>query len=531
MSQVDSERKTGQSTPGVVRKFVALVLLQLLVSCAALPPRPIQPPSFAIAMDGETRLQRVAIASTSGLKESGFQLLPVATASYEARLALAARAERSLDVQYFEWQGDASGRYLLNALRLAAERGVRVRVLVDDLHSDDAEKLMEGFAAFDNVQVRLFNPFVRGRGSLFIKLVTSLDELIRVNHRMHNKMFVADNALAVFGGRNIADEYFMRSEERNFVDLDMLAAGPVVQALSASFDAYWNSEYVYPIDAIVPRSAGTPEQRRNALIAELAATDPPPPDRTVPLRYQPYVKVPADLDSGRLRLVDAHAELRADPIDKAAGTRLSDRVGTVRAFVGEFTRAATQEVVAISPYFVPGKLGMETIEMLSRRGVRMQVLTNSLAATDEPAVYSGYSRYVVPMLRLGVEIHELSPTLVRQRGRLGRFGESQGMLHAKIIVVDRARVFLGSLNIDGRSERYNTELGVLIDSPEIAADLLNMLDFAGSSYRLRLAADGERVQWVSGTAEQPQVHDRDPEAGVWRSMKAILGRLMPEDWL
>jgi putative cardiolipin synthase len=348
---------------------------------------------------------------------------------------------------------------------------------------------------------------------------------------MHNKMFVADNALAIFGGRNIGDEYFMRSTSRNFIDLDVLAAGPVVQALSASFDAYWNSGHVYPIDTIVRPTAGR-EERRAEFATALATSAPPPPDRTVPRRYESYVTVPADLDAGRLRLVSAPAELRADPVEKASGTNLSDRAGTVRAFVGEFTRAAQTEVVAISPYFVPGKLGMETIEMLGKRGVRMRVLTNSLAATDESVVYGGYRRYVVPMLRAGVEIHELSPSLARRSARLGRFGESLGMLHAKILVVDRARVFISSLNIDGRSERYNTELGVLIDSAELAEDLLEMLDFEGSSYRLRLDASGEKVEWVSGSGAQQQVLQTEPEASAWDRFKArALGLLLPENWL
>jgi putative cardiolipin synthase len=508
----------------------ALLALPLLVSCAALPHHA-EPRSFAIAAGSETPLQRVAITSTQGFAESGFQLLPVATASLEARLALVARAEKSLDLQYFEWAEDATGRYLIRALRLAAERGVRVRVLVDDLHDDGADKLLSGLAACGNVQVRLFNPFVRFRDSLAFKLASSLDDLDRVNHRMHNKMFVADNALAVFGGRNIADEYFMRSAERNFVDLDMLAAGPIVQELSASFDVYWNSNFVYSIDAVVQPAAGSPEQRCEALTATVAATGPPPVDRTVPPRFARYSQVPTDLEEGRLRMVAAHAELRVDPVDKASGTRLNDRHGTVRAFVGEFTRAAQSEVVAVSPYFVPGELGMETIEMLSRRGVRMRVLTNSLAATDEPVVYGGYLRYVIPMMRLGLELYELSPNLVRQ-SRLGRFGNSQGMLHAKILIVDRARVFVGSLNIDGRSERYNTEIGLLIDSPEMAAELLDMLDFGNSSYRLRLTSDGERVEWVSGSEENQQVYDKEPEADRWTEFKAhVLGKLLPENWL
>ena len=223
--------------------WLVFFVLPLLGACAGLPTRLGVATSFAVAVDGGTRLQRVAAASMQGLPESGFQLLPVATGSLEARLALVERAERSLDLQYYEWHGDATGRYLIATLRRAAERGVRVRVLVDDLHSDGVDELLSGLAAFDNAEVRLFNPFVRRRGSQLWKLVSSLDELSRVNHRMHNKMLVADNAFAVFGGRNIGDNYFMRSPERNFIDLDILAAGPVVQALSASFDTYWNSEY------------------------------------------------------------------------------------------------------------------------------------------------------------------------------------------------------------------------------------------------------------------------------------------------
>ncbi len=516
--------------PGRARLF-ALLLMPFLAACAGLPTRPVEPPTLAIASTGTTPLQRVAAASLTGFPESGFQLLPVATASLEARLALAGRAQSSLDVQYYEWHGDDTGRYLLATLRRAAARGVRVRVLVDDLHSDDVDELLSGLAAFDNAQVRLFNPFVRRRTSQLWKLISSLDELSRVNHRMHNKMFVADNAFAVFGGRNIGDEYFMRSPARNFVDLDILAAGPVVEALSGSFDAYWNSEHAYPIDLVLPRTASRAE-RRAEFDAALAATAPPPPDRTVPPRYAPYVKAPADFEAGRLRLVAAHAELRADPLDKAAGTRLGSRNGTVRAFVGEFTRAAQTEAVSISPYFVPGDGGMETITQLGRRGVRMRVLTNSLAATDEPVVYAGYQRYIVPMLKSGVEIYELSPSLVKQRARLGRFGSSSGMLHAKILVIDRARLFISSLNIDGRSERYNTELGVLIDSAELAEDVFEMLDFEGSSYTLRLDATGKDIEWVSGSGDKQQVQTTEPETDAWTRFKSrALGMLLPENWL
>lgn len=221
-----------------------------------------------------------------------------------------------------------------------------------------------------------------------------------------------------------------------------------------------------------------------------------------------------------------------DPVDKAAGTRVADRAGTVRAGISNAMRSADREVFVVSPYFVPGDLGMEAMTGLRARGVHLRLLTNSLAATDEPLVHAGYVRYRTDMLRIGVEIFELSPGMSRHLHRLGRFGDSLGMLHAKIVVIDRRRIFIGSMNLDGRSERYNTELGVLIDSADLAQDFLAMMDYETSAYRLQLDPAGARVQWLMRDGDEVRILDEEPEASFWRRLEIqLLGPLVPEGWL
>ena len=513
---------------GAVRRWLLPACIALAsAGCSVLPPRPAVVATQALGGEGTT-LARVATASVPAGFPSGFQLLPVASAAYEARLAMANQAERTLDLQTFVFAADDTGKYLLDALRAAAARGVRVRLLVDDLNTAGSDEMLTAFAEEANVEVRLFNPFVVGRSSLHARLLGSLNELGRVNHRMHNKLFVADNAIAVFGGRNTGDEYFMRSTSGNFVDFDVLAAGAVVGELSASFDDYWNSAYAWPVRSIVRRAAPVADAE---LRRQLAAV-PPPLDETIPLRLQAYAGAAAELAAGRLRLTGARAEVEADPTDKVEGSRLRDREGTVRAFVARVMRSAEREVFVMSPYFVPGSLGMEAMRSLRARGVELTLITNSLAATDEPSVHGGYLRYRREMLEIGVHIYELSPTLARRDGNLGRFGSSLGALHAKIVAVDRARLFIGSMNMDARSERYNTELGVLIDSAPIAGELLDLIRYKGSAYRLQLENGSGQIQWVTGEGEQARVLSHEPEASWWLQLKArLLADVLPEGWL
>ncbi len=521
-----------KSWPITARCASLLGLCWVLAGCATLPQEgPLHGPvSSAIAAPTDTRL---AITARQALQReahaSAFKLLPVASAAYRSLIELATQAERSLDFQTF--YGDASGARLLKSLRDAAARGVRVRVLIDDLHTDSAETLLSDLAAFDGIEVRLINPFVRLRGSREAKLFSSLDDLRRVNHRMHNKLFIADNVLAMIGGRNIGDAYYMRAEEgENFIDLDALAAGAVVEQMSASFDNYWNSEFAWPIDRIVAPTAD-PANRRAPFDAAVSDVEMPAPDLGVPERLRGYATAPDELRRGTLQMTGAQAKVVADPVDKLEGTRVDDRAGTVRAGIAAEGLAANFEVFVVSPYYVPGRIGIESLRENRRDGVRLRILTNSLASTDEPMVHAGYLEYRRELIEIGAEVYELSPSLARLEQRLGRFGDTSAALHKKVIVFDRRTVFIGSMNLDGRSERYNTEVGVMIHSEALAREILALVDFESSAYRVEIGPD-QRLRWVNRRQGHETVLYDEPEAGFWRQLGSkLLGLLIPQDWL
>ena len=380
-------------------------------------------------------------------------------------------------------------------------------------------------------RVRLINPFIRLRGSRTAKLVSSLDQLSRVNHRMHNKLFIADNVLAMIGGRNIGDQYFMRAEEgENFIDLDVLAAGAAVEQMSTSFDAYWNSEFAWPIDQVVAPAKDRID-RCAGFGSAVSAFKLPPPDLGVPHHLRSYASAPDELRSGTLQLTGAQAEVIADPVDKLEGTRVGSRQGTVRAFVAGEGLGSKFEVFTYSPYFVPGTIGIESIRQNRRNGVRFRVLTNSLASSDEPVVHAGYLEYRRELVDIGVELYELSPKFAKEERRLGRFGTSTAALHMKAIVFDGKSVFVGSMNLDGRSEQYNTEVGVMIRSPELTRELMLLVDFESSSYRVEAGPDGQ-LRWVNRRQGRETVHDAEPEVDFWRNLSSrVLGLLIPHDWL
>ena len=511
----------------------ACVLLAL-AGCAGLPERSSIAVPVSTAIDAAASSSRLARIADDAVRGSGhasaFKPLPFGPAAYATLITLAAQAEHSLDLQTFEVHGDASGAGVLAALREAATRGVRVRILVDDLHTDAAESLLSDLAAFERIEVRLVNPFTRLRSSREAKLLSSLDEIERVNHRMHNKLFIADNALAVIGGRNIGDGYYMRSASGvNFLDLDLLAAGAVVPRMSASFDEYWNSEFAWPIDAIVP-AAGDRAQRQ-ARFDEAASHDAShATDWAVsPQRARAFGSAADELRLGVLRMTGADAEVVADPPDKLGGTRVGNRAGTVRATIGAAGLASRFEVFMVSPYYIPGRIGMESLRKNHRDGVRLRLITNSLAATDEPAVHAVYARYRRKLIELGMEIDELSPKLAAQELGAGHPPGSSVALHMKVIVFDRSSVFVGSLNLDGRSEQYNTEVGVMIRSPELTKLLLSLIDFQSSCYRVELDAEGQ-LRWL-GPLDQV-VYRSEPEAGAMRVLGArMLGLAVPPDWL
>lgn len=515
-----------------VRLLLAALTLAL-VGCASLPAGVKGRPSQALAPVDSSPLVAIARRASPGAALTGVRLLPLGTHSLDARLQLIARATQSLDLQYYVLDNDNSGHLLLGRLADAAARGVRVRLLVDDLYTTQTDALLRAMAALPNVEVRLFNPFAAARDSgLAGRFAASLFDIRRLNHRMHNKLMLADGAWAIAGGRNIANDYFERGTQHNFIDLDALFTGAVVADLAASFDRYWNSTVVVPIEALSPH--GDTAERLRARFAALTADalSAPLPDlpATDALGHGP---IGAEFDSGRPQLIWGPALMLVDPPDKLA--RDADRAWAdsqaFQALMKIWT--ASEEVIITSPYLIPGPLGISAFEALGQRRVKVTVLTNSLAATDEPLVHTGYARYRPQLLAAGVELYELSPSRSQRETRLGLLGSSTGRLHAKTAVVDGDKTFIGSMNLDPRSRTQNTELGIFVESRELADEMKRVIRISRvqNAYRVRRGADGA-LQWVAVDDDAEIVHHSEPESSLWLRLKnVLLSGFVPEQLL
>ena len=490
--------------------------LVLLAGCASLPAHEPTAPQFAISDVSGTLLARAAAATLPASEShlSGFRLLPEGPTAFNARIALAERAQASIDVQYYLIADDPIGRVFLRSLRDAAGRGVRVRLLVDDLYAAGQDELLAGLAAFPNVQVRLYNPLAVRTGSVVTRLLSSLHEFSRINRRMHNKLFIADNSFAVLGGRNIADEYFMHSAQANFIDLDVLSCGPVVRELSHVFDAYWNSEQVYAIGQL---TASGSQERFDARVGAAHVR--------IDERAQDMLgatSLAQQFDSGAITLAFAPASVFADTPDKGVGPTVTDR--TLQLFAD-----AHDEVIIASPYFIPGERGMAIIRGAGAtdENGRITLVTNSFGSTDEPLAFHSYARYRLDMLRAGVRIYEISPSLSQRSGKLPNFKlrRSQARLHAKAAVIDVRTLFIGSMNLDPRSERTNTEVGLVIESPKLAQTVRGLARdaLASGAYKLRLSADGQHIEWVEVDAEGHEVvHTDEPDNNPWLRLQLWL---------
>jgi putative cardiolipin synthase len=519
-------------------RALSIMMVAWMAGCATLPPPQPMMESRALQDTGSTVLGRIAAGNVppgrapGGGELSGFRLLPDAPFALDARLALASRAQKSLDVQYYLLHRDTVGLALLRSLRDAADRGVRVRLLVDDLYAAGEDELFSALAGHANVEVRMFNPLPVRTGSVGSRFFWSLHEFRRINHRMHNKLFVADNCFSVSGGRNIADEYFMRGEEANFIDMDVLAVGPIVRQQSAAFDAYWNSPQVRPIEEIASVHVDPAEARRR--FSELTAgVEPSLDDRQFDIMRRPSVS--SELEGERLGLFLASAQVFYDDPAKIDRRKSQERYeGSVAQRTNGLLQSAHAQVVVVSPYFIPGKRGLDSLRTAMDAGVHVIVTTNSLAATDEPLVYMGYARYRDEMLRMGVALYEIGPELTSRSRQFGEFGRSVGRLHAKMAVVDETHLFIGSMNLDGRSASINTEIGLVIDSYRMADDFANLVsaDRLTSAYQLRIGSSG-RVEWVERDAEGHETVLYDEPHTSWAAtlFHSIVGAFVDEEFL
>ncbi len=465
---------------------------------------------------------------------SGFRLIPLGSYSLDARVQLIRRAERSLDVQYYVIQNDYTGRLLLASLRDAAQRGVRVRLLVDDLHTADNEDLLRSLAAFNNVEVRLFNPFCCARGGLTMRFLASPLQISKLNRRMHNKLLIADGAIAIAGGRNVADEYFMRSSTENFVDMDALIVGAVVRELRSIFDDYWNSRQVYPVQEIVATTLDTAGLQQD--FEDIVSAGEPIKELEVPpVDVLGYGPIREDLDAGQLGLIWSRATAFADPPTKVDSESDEHAIAaSVTMNVLDLVKQAKSEVVIASPYLIPGPKGIRAMKALADRGIKMTILTNSLAANDEPLVHTGYARYRIDMLKAGVDLYELSPVRTQRNKRIGLFGSSLGRLHAKMVTIDQRTVFIGSMNLDPRSASKNTELGVIVDSPDLAKEMMRVINISKlqTAYRLRLNKAGTGLEWLTSDDDVEMVLSTEPESSFFLRLQAILlAPFVPEQQL
>ena len=508
-----------------------LTLAAVLAACGSLPVPRERPEAFAMPVEPAGALAQIALASTPPGEHSGFRLMPLGFYSLDARIQLARRARHSLVVQYYQLENDATGRLLLRSVREAAMRGVKARILVDDLYTAHSQQLLLAIAQTPNVEVRLFNPFCCGRDGFLSRFAASPHEISRLNHRMHNKLFIADGVMAVVGGRNIADEYFTLSEAQNFIDMDALVVGKVLPQLERIFDGYWNSNQVWPVQDIVTGTGGrTPTAADfDAWIGMAAA---PPKIELPPADMLGYGPIAEELDAGRMGLLWGDARAIADPPSKPLTMSAAQALSaSVTMKVWDLLMDAKTEVDITSPYLVPGENGMAAFEDLARRKVKLTLLTNSLAANDEPLVHTGYARYRLRLLKTGADLYELSPERTTASKRFGMFGKSLGRLHSKTAAIDRQKIFIGSMNLDPRSATLNTEMGIVVDSPQLAREMLRVISISKlhNSYRLRLGKETQELEWLTNDGEKEVILTTEPESSFFKRLyNNLIAPFVPE---
>jgi putative cardiolipin synthase len=509
--------------------------LGVLAGCASLPANPERTPSYAITDNGDTLLARsLAPRLAQNPGQSIFYPLGAGPDALTARMALARAAQKTLDLQYYSFDADTTGSALLGELIDAADRGVRVRLLIDDFHTSKQDKLWAALDAHPSIEVRLFNPFA-SRGARWVQLAFDFG---RLDRRMHNKQMVVDNLVGVIGGRNIGDAYFSAKPDLDFSDLDIMVAGPVVPVASKVFDQYWNSESAYPVAALLPEGKEEPETLRGIRKDIEAKSDL--------AHASPFVQELLDsglahgIEAGHLPGYVGTARVIADKPDKIEESPDDPSTHAVPRLRALMEKAQT-ELVLVSPYFLPDD-NEKWLTGIAARGVKVRVLTNSFAATDVSAVHAGYARHREALLNAGIELYELKPTanaeLARDRGRLtSTFASSRAALHAKAYVVDRRLLFVGSLNLDPRSDRLNTEMGVVLDSPALASRLVEDMEkhLPEIAWHVALRKDEfghESLTWTTYEQGKEVTTDKEPGMSVWQHIGIdFLGLLPVEDEL
>jgi len=530
LGNIDGEKRArGERVSTNSVRGLALFLLGLLTAgCAAQRFAPVARPAPEFAAPAQTDDAFYAIesriASRHGDTASGFKLLDRNEDGLRWRLALVDSARHTIDLQYFIWYGDDSGLLILERVLAAADRGVRVRLLVDDinllLRDASTVKLRDQGAALvdshPNIELRLFNPWSR-RG-LAARAGEMLTDIHRLNQRMHHKMLVVDNRAAIVGGRNIGDEYLGLNPAFNFHDLDVLAIGPAARESSAVFDTFWNSEWVLPASALAIKAepAGVARARsdlRTGLAAKRSLA-------RFPVAPQDWS---AELAALEAELRPGECEMLSDVPE--AGGIAQNMLEAIRGLMA----SAQQELLVVNAYIIPTNHGIAILRHLDDAGVQVRILTNSLASHDVPAVNSHYKKWRRPVLESGAQLYEMrhdaaiKATVAETPPVSAKF---MG-LHSKAMVIDRRRLYIGSMNFDPRSAAINTEMGLVIDSPELGEDLARIIERdmePENSWQVQLTG-GYSLRWVSSDGTV----DRQPARNWWQRVEDVFFMLFPKD--
>jgi putative cardiolipin synthase len=510
-----------------LRVFLAVPAAFLATGCATLPSLDGRGESRAYTDTAQTRLGRtVESVAAAHPGQTGIYALTEPSDAFAARVLLASVAEKSLDIQYYIWHGDQTGSLLFEAVRRAADRGARVRILLDDINTGGLDETIAALDAHPSIEIRLYNPLVPRSA----RLTNYLTDFGRVNRRMHNKSFTADNQVTIVGGRNVGNEYFAAGEGVAFTDLDVIATGAVVHDVSGAFDLYWNSPSAYPAATLV--GTVTADAARAQLDAKFAAVHADP-ESAAYVDVLQRTRIVQELVAGKLPLEWASARLvRDDPaktLDNSARTDvllLADLVPAIGQPRTSFD--------LVSPYFVPGDSGTAWLVQAARQGVRVRVLTNSLAATDVGPVHAGYVKRRCELLRAGVHLYELEPTAPASDARRRGIGSSSAVqLHAKTFAVDDERIFVGSFNFDQRSARLNTEMGLVIQSATLARQLSKAFEneVPRLAYEVRLTSDGQCAEWIERTEKGDVRYGTDPGTSAVRRAWIQFLSVLPIEWL
>lgn len=491
----------------IVRSLWLILTLHLLSACASLPPAiAVTEPVQHITTTNSQLAQVIHSLRQDRQNLTGIYPLSDSHDSFAARANLIHSAEFTLDLQYYIWHNDTSGRLLAQALQRAANRGVKVRLLLDDNNTDGLDYFLSDLDAHPNIQVRLFNPF-HHRKMRWMGYITQFE---RLNHRMHNKAFIVDQQAAILGGRNIGDEYFGAGDGTMFMDLDVLAVGKVVDDINQDFERYWRSESSYSLEQVLQhRSVAPPpvalsphqqqeqqNQKRNYL-NQVAQSDYANAlrEQRLPLQWSDVALVSDD---------------PAKALQSLGATPTHNIVNDLSRELGD----PKEQLLIVSPYFVPTKNGTKELVQLAQNGVHITILTNSLAATDVAPVHAGYAKYRKPLLKAGINLYELKPSIIKPmifKDR-GLTGSSRSSLHAKTIAIDNRSMFIGSFNMDPRSANVNTENGVVIHNPQLTSHFKETLlnNVPSNAYEVQLDSNG-RLVWLEHGDYAAMVYQKEPQ--------------------